>query len=103
MGHCINLLSFGEFNTLKVSNLLFKQEAFPSNSKRSMLFLVKYTRKDSKLVFQKESILNVTVQYYVPIINTLGTRFSKVPIIDGPGKLSPITLTIEVLIVLHLT
>ena len=32
-----------------------------------------------------------------------GTRFSKVPIINGPGKLSPLTLKIEVLIVLHLT
>ena len=32
-----------------------------------------------------------------------GTRFSKVPIINGPGKLSPFTLKIEVLIVLHLT
>ena len=32
-----------------------------------------------------------------------GTRFSKVTIINGPGKLSPFTLKIEVLIVLHLT
>ena len=68
-----------------------------------MLFLVKYAKKDSKLVLQKESTLNVTVQYYAPIINTPGTRFSKVPIINGPGKLSPFTLKIEVLIVLHLT
>ena len=30
-------------------------------------------------------------------------RFSKVPIINGPGKLSPFTLKIEVSIVLHLT
>ena len=30
-------------------------------------------------------------------------RFSKVPIINGPGKLSPSTLKIEVSIVLHLT
>ena len=29
-------------------------------------------------------------------------RFSKVPIINGPGKLSPFTLKIEVSIVLHL-
>ena len=32
-----------------------------------------------------------------------GTRFSKVTIINGPSKLSPFTLKIEVLIVLHLT
>ena len=31
-----------------------------------------------------------------------GARFSKVPIINGPGKLSPFTLKIEVSIVLHL-
>ena len=30
-------------------------------------------------------------------------RFSKVPIINGPGKLSQFTLKIEVSIVLHLT
>ena len=32
-----------------------------------------------------------------------GARFSKVPIINGPGMLSPFTLKIEVSIVLHLT
>ena len=32
-----------------------------------------------------------------------GARFSKVPIIIGPGKLSLFTLKIEVSIVLHLT
>ena len=32
-----------------------------------------------------------------------GARFSKVPIINGPGKLSPFTLNIEVSILLHLT
>ena len=32
-----------------------------------------------------------------------GARFSKVPIINGPGKLSPFTLKIEVSIGLHLT
>ena len=31
-----------------------------------------------------------------------GARFSKVPIINGPGKLSPFTLKIEVSIVFHL-
>ena len=35
--------------------------------------------------------------------NEPGARFSKVPIINGPGKLSPFTLKIEVSIVLHLT
>ena len=32
-----------------------------------------------------------------------GARFSKVPIIKGPRKLSPFTLKIEASIVLHLT
>ena len=32
-----------------------------------------------------------------------GARFSKVPIINGPGKLSPVTVKIEVSIFLHLT
>ena len=32
-----------------------------------------------------------------------GTSFSKVPIINGPGKLSPFSLKIGVSIVLHLT
>ena len=32
-----------------------------------------------------------------------GARFSKVPIINGPGKLSPFSLKIEVSIVLHVT
>ena len=36
-------------------------------------------------------------------ISSPGARFSKVPIINGPGKLSPFTLRIEVSIVLHLT
>ena len=31
-----------------------------------------------------------------------GARFSKIPIINGPGNLSPFTLKIEVSIVLHL-
>ena len=34
--------------------------------------------------------------------NEPGARFSKVPIINGPGKLSPFALKIEVSIVLHL-
>ena len=32
-----------------------------------------------------------------------GARFSKVATINGPGKLTPFTLKIEVSIVLHLT
>ena len=35
--------------------------------------------------------------------NKTGVRFSKVPVINGPGKLSPFTLKIEVSIVLHPT
>ena len=36
-------------------------------------------------------------------ITVPGTRLSKVPIINGPGKLSPFTLKIEVSVVLHPT
>ena len=32
-----------------------------------------------------------------------GARFSKVAVINGPGKLSPFTLKTEVSIVLHIT
>ena len=32
-----------------------------------------------------------------------GARFSKVPVINGPGKLSPFSLKIEVSVVLHVT
>ena len=42
-------------------------------------------------------------QVYYALTRALGARFSKVPIINGPGKLSPFTLKIEVSIVLHLT
>ena len=35
--------------------------------------------------------------------NPPGACFSKVPIINGPGKLSPFSLKIEVSIVLHVT
>ena len=41
--------------------------------------------------------------YRIYLINRPGARFSKVPIINGPGKLSLFTLKIEVSIVLHLT
>ena len=39
---------------------------------------------------------------HIPLLIEPGARFSKVPIINGPGKLSPFTLKIEVSIVLHL-
>ena len=48
---------------------------------------------------------SVNTVFVFPIVRLLwgpGARFSKVPIINGPGKLSPFTLKIEVLIVLHL-
>ena len=43
---------------------------------------------------------------YTPIVSLKtipGARFTKVPIINGPGKLSPSRLKIDVSIVLHLT
>ena len=39
----------------------------------------------------------------LPCINGPGARFSKVPIINGSGKLCPSTFKIEVSIALHLT
>ena len=39
---------------------------------------------------------------YVIIINALWTRFSKVPIINGPGKLLLFTFKIEVSILLQI-
>ena len=36
-------------------------------------------------------------------VESPGACFSKVPIINGPGKLSPFSLKIEVSIVLHVT
>ena len=46
---------------------------------------------------------NFKVWFSSILIVQSGARFSKVPIINGPGKLSPFTLKIEVSIVLHLT
>ena len=42
---------------------------------------------------------------YATLKNNKGSvaRFSKVPVINGPGKLSPFTLKIEVSVVFHLT
>ena len=42
------------------------------------------------------------IKFVVFVNKSPGVRFLKVPIINGPGKLSPFTLKIEVSIVLHL-
>ena len=42
------------------------------------------------------------MSFFSPVFRP-GARFSKVTIINGPGKLSPFALKIEVSIVLHLT
>ena len=47
-------------------------------------------------------VLGVTVKTMLSEISKSGACFLKVPIINGPGKLSPFTLKIEVSIVLHL-
>ena len=47
------------------------------------------------------SLLNVSNK--VLKLKCPGACFSKVPIINGPGKLSPFTFKIDVSIVLHLT
>ena len=53
---------------------------------------------------KNEGLLVVkTKAKFIPIYTGPGARFLKVPIINGPGKLSPFTLMIEVSIVLHLT
>ena len=54
--------------------------------------------KDTKFAAVPDPDLEITGGVGNP-----GARFSKVPIINGPGKLSPFTLKIEVSIVLHLT
>ena len=45
----------------------------------------------------------VGVWVVVCVLKRPGACFSKVPIINGPGKLSPFSLKIEVSIVLHVT
>ena len=40
---------------------------------------------------------------HASLLTDPAARFSKVPIINGPGELSPFTLKIEFSIVLHLT
>ena len=49
-----------------------------------------------------DTISDQNMSLFAPIFRP-GARFSKVPIINGPGKLSPFPLKIEVSIVLHLT
>ena len=48
-------------------------------------------------------LLNAYMTDDTGTIKSPGARFSKVPIINGPGKLSPFTLKTEVSIILHLT
>ena len=56
----------------------------------------------SNLLLNKLKLLIPDPTPLIPLYDP-GARFSNVPIINGPGKLSPFTLKIEVLIVLHLT
>ena len=49
-----------------------------------------------------DPISDQKVTFFTPFFRP-GARFSKVPIINEPGKLSPFTLKIEVSTVLHLT
>ena len=53
--------------------------------------------------WQDQDNENVKINREWKYLDTPGARFSKVPIINGPGKLSPFTSKIEVSIVLHLT
>ena len=49
-----------------------------------------------------DTISDQKMSFLSPVFKP-GARFSKVPIINGPGKLSPFALKIEVSIVLHPT
>ena len=66
-----------------------------------------FTHEDGRLNVQLRSLSPSATTNYVVFISGSefgsGARFSKVPIINGPCKLSPLTLKIEVSIVLHLT
>ena len=53
-------------------------------------------RRDSSLSSRSSSFVTGTY-------SGAGARFSKVPIINGPGKLLPFILKMEVSIVFHLT
>ena len=52
------------------------------------------------VVAMLSAIVNLPIKYSEHL-SCPGARFSKVPIINGPGKLSPFTLKIEVSIVLN--
>ena len=50
----------------------------------------------------RDPISDQKMLFFPPVFRP-GARFSKVPIINGHRKLSPLTLKMEVSIVLHLT
>ena len=72
---------------------------FPSTMTSKLYFCP--TTTNTIILFSLLTLLNQT--RYLETQLLLGGRFWKVPIINGPGKLSPFTLKIEVSIVLHLT
>ena len=71
---------------------------------RSLLFFVPYIFfRPFRLSLAPTICPWVSEDCFTSVGPGTGARFSKVPIINGPGKLSPFTLKIEVSIVLHLT
>ena len=73
-------------------------EREPSRSK----IVLKRGRTSGRGASLYKTLLSTSQQVWVEVCRP-GARFSKVPMINGPGKLSPFTLEIEVSIVLHLT
>ena len=87
-GHLIKTVSFAD-----------DQATLASSVKGLQLIMGKMQES----VGEYDMKINVKKTKVKKICKRPGARFSKVPIINGPGKLSPFTLKIEVSIVLHLT
>ena len=67
-----------------------------SGQKSSFTFPLKFTSSPLPFLLTNPVVSSKTIP-------DSGARFSKVPIINGPAKLLPFTLKIEVSVVLHLT
>ena len=74
------------------------EELTPSSSMRAEVAVT-----CSSVVHGDDSMRTAGLRQMMVSIYWAGARFSKVPIINGPGRLSPFTLKIEVSIVLYLT
>ena len=86
---------------------LFVVQAPINQKEDSLIHRINYYPLDNAIGFPKtypsDSDLSGGWRYLTFEQLGPGARFSKVPIINGPGKLSPFALKIEVSIVLHPT